>query len=91
MDAGLGEGEVTLLRMLRMENSTREKQNAVDYWNRIYPVGTHVTVRLDLGEVKKTRTRSMAELLGGHTPVVWLDGIAGCYLLERVAPDKGDG
>jgi hypothetical protein len=41
-------------------------------------------VRLDSGEVRETRTRSTAMLLSGHTAVIWLEGIAGCYALECV-------
>ncbi|WP_374650281.1 hypothetical protein [Rhizorhabdus sp.] len=33
-----------------------------------------------------TRTRSKAEVLSGHSAVIWLDGISGCYLLDRVTP-----
>lgn len=58
----------------------------VSEWNDRYPPGSPVTVRLDSGEMRPTRTRSAAWLLGGHTPVVMLDGIAGCYSLARVMP-----
>jgi hypothetical protein len=62
-------------------------------WNQRYPVGTEVTVKLDSGEVRDTRTRSEAQMLGaepsknnpGHTAVIWLVGISGCYLLSRVS------
>ena len=39
----------------------------------------------DLGLVKlRTRTRSEAQVLSGHSAVIWLDGVRGCYLLDRV-------
>jgi hypothetical protein len=55
-------------------------------WNAKHPVGTKVTVRLDSGETRETVTRSAAEVLSGHSAVIWLDGITGCYLLDRVTP-----
>ena len=69
----------------------------VENWNLKYPVGTEVTVELDSGEIQATRTRSAAQMLGavaskndpGHTAVIWLEGISGCYLLSRVRA-KGD-
>ncbi len=65
---------------------------AVAAWNEKYPVGTEVTVELDSGEIRATTTRSTAQMLGaepsknnpGHTAVVFLVGISGCYLLSRV-------
>lgn len=49
------------------------------------PIGTEVIVRKDAGiRLVKTRTLSGPKLLGGHTAVIWLEGISGCYSLERV-------
>ncbi|OUC54730.1 hypothetical protein CA262_07565 [Sphingobium sp. GW456-12-10-14-TSB1] len=67
-------------------NKPREAQRHVDRWNERYPVGQAVTVRRDNGATITTKTRSPAELLSGHSAVVWLDGISGCYLLNRVTP-----
>lgn len=36
------------------------------------------------GAVMKSKTRSMAWMLGGHTPVILVEGITGAYALERV-------
>lgn len=66
-------------------------QEIVDAWNRDHETGRVVTVRMDSGEVRKTVTRSCANLLGGHTPVIWLEGIVGCYALSRVEPYDGVG
>jgi hypothetical protein len=49
-----------------------------------HPVGTPVDVRRDGGEIVRTKTRSEAAVIG-ETAVIWLDGISGCYALERVA------
>lgn len=62
------------------------KKQIVESWNKHYPVGTPVRVMKDKGDEVETVTVSEAELLGGHTPVVWLEGISGCYALERVLP-----
>lgn len=62
------------------------RQQRVDQWNAAHPVGTPVVVRLDSGKNFATKTRSRAEVLSGHTPVIWLEGVRGCYILERVRP-----
>jgi hypothetical protein len=61
------------------------------------PIGTEVIVTKDLGEQVRTKTRSEPWLLGadsrdpsdpthnpGHTAVILLEGISGCYWLARV-------
>lgn len=60
-------------------------QTAVDAFNAKYPVGTKVFVKRDNGEGQVTTTRSKADVLSGHSAVIWLDGISGCYLLDRVS------
>lgn len=60
----------------------------VDDWNSKYPPGTPVIVLGDIkGDIRRTLTRSIAWVLGGHTPVVQVQGITGCYSLERVVPN----
>lgn len=61
-----------------------QAQNDVDDWNRKYPPGTEVTLRKDDGSTVDTRTTTNAQLLGGHSPVVWLFGFSGCWALHRV-------
>lgn len=46
--------------------------------------GEAVVVTRDDGSTWETRTRSEPWKLGGHTWVVQLKGLAGCYALERV-------
>jgi hypothetical protein len=68
------------------------QKKMVERWNESHPIGTPVTVTRDSGETKETKTRSEAWMLGqssrsqGHTAVVLVEGIAGCYSLERVKP-----
>lgn len=59
----------------------------VTTWNQHYPIGTLVLVRRDDGSVFRTTTKGAAEMLSGHTPVIWLEGVRGCYALDRVSPD----
>lgn len=56
----------------------------VDHWNKTVPVGTPVEVTKDRGEIIETKTASEAWMLGGHTPVILVEGISGGYSLERV-------
>lgn len=66
--------------------STEALQRACDAWNARYAIGTAVTVVKDGGDVVATTTRTAAYVLGGHSAVIMLEGISGCYLLERVNP-----
>ena len=62
-----------------------KEQAKVENWNRTMPsVGVKVVYRNDDGTLVMTTTKSAAELLGGHTAVIWLDGISGCVALDRV-------
>lgn len=65
-------------------------QKQVDEFNSRYPIGQRVSVRKDAGDDAATITRSAAEVLSGHSAVIWLEGIVGCYLLDRVTPITGD-
>lgn len=64
-------------------------QAGCDAFNALYPVGTEVTVKLDgRDEPFKTKTRSSAQILSGHSAVIWLENVSGCYLLDRVSAVK---
>ena len=76
--------------MARRPNPAKQA-DAVEAWNKKHPEGTDVSVRRDDGTATVTKTRSPAWLLGGHTAVVMVDGIAGGYLLERVSPIRSQG
>ncbi|MDO8033628.1 hypothetical protein O3297_09390 [Janthinobacterium sp. SUN128] len=66
--------------------SAAQLQAVCDKFNAVHQVGAAVSVELDGGEVRETVTASEAQVLSGHTAVIWLDGISGCYDLERVTP-----
>ena len=64
-------------------------QKRCDAWNKDFPVGTEVIVRKDSGETHRGKTTSEAYMLSGHTPVIHVSGISGCYLLNRVEAANG--
>jgi len=60
-------------------------------WNERYPIGTPVMAYPGCrseddpnDERLVTRTRSRASTLGGHTPVVWVDGHGACISLTHI-------
>ncbi len=61
-------------------------EQQVEMFNRAYPVGTKVLLRMDDGGRKETTVRSQAWILGGHTVVAKFEGISGGYLINRVGP-----
>ena len=61
-------------------------------WNQANPAGTTVTrYRLinPLREGSKTKTRSEAWVMGGHSVMVMVEGVSGGVLLESVRAEKG--
>jgi hypothetical protein len=67
-------------------SSRQNPQIAVDEFDARYPIGVTVLVRRDNGDMQETTTRSRAEVLSGHSAVIRLEGVSGCYLLDRVTP-----
>lgn len=67
--------------------NVKKMQAACDAFNAMCPVGSKVRVKLDgVDDLFDTVTISPAEILSGHSPVVWLKNVSGCYLLDRVSP-----
>jgi len=65
--------------------SVKTMQAACDKFNAANPVGSEVFVKLDgVEEPFRTTTKSTAQILSGHTAVIWLENVSGCYLLDRV-------
>lgn len=67
---------------------TREALQAeCDAFNFECRIGGRVAVKID-GTDKPliTTTRSPAQIMGGHSAVVWLEGVSGSYLLSHVTP-----
>jgi hypothetical protein len=73
---------------VRLDVALEEATQAalVRQWNEAHRVGVAVVVRLDGGGELLTTTRSPAHLLGGHSAVVWVHGLASCYALSHVTP-----
>lgn len=69
----------------------REQAHDVDRFNAKWPVGTKVRYWTGLheGPGKEGVTRSRAELLSGHTAVVWIEGASGCVALTHVEVVRG--
>jgi hypothetical protein len=67
----------------------REAERQVNAWNAAHKVGTPVILSKDDGSQVTTVTRHPASLIAGYIPVVWLDGVSGCYRLDRVKAVEG--
>ena len=64
----------------------------VELWNRAVPVGSEVEYREILtDEPTRYKVRTQAQLLGGHTAVIWLEGKSGCVGLSHCTPVKKGG
>jgi hypothetical protein len=68
----------------RRPPSKAEYERQVASWNEKHAIGASVTVTTDNGQRISTVTRSAAQMLSGHTAVIFVEGIAGAYLLSRV-------
>ncbi|WP_205326926.1 hypothetical protein [Glycomyces sp. YM15] len=57
-------------------------------WNERYPIGTpvHYWRGVRHGKPRTGATRTAAQALGGHTPVVWIAGTSGAIGLTHVQP-----
>jgi hypothetical protein len=69
----------------RAEQKLEKLQAQCARFNAECPVGTEVLVKTDSKGNLITKTRSEAYVLSGHTPVIFVEGISGCYLLDRVS------
>ncbi len=67
--------------------NTAKLQAQCDAFNAAHPVGTSVMLKKDfVPEPIETKTRSGAQVLSGHSAVIWLEGVTGCYHLDCVMP-----
>lgn len=74
-------------------DDSAEHEATVAAFNAAHPVGTPVLAypgarpedHPDATRIT-TRTRSVASVLGGHTPVVWVDGHDACIALTHIDP-----
>lgn len=74
--------------MNSISRSTVSAEKLAKKWNERFPIGTQVRywtgAREGRGNIAITRTP--AEVLGGHTPVIWVEGVSGCIALSHVEP-----
>lgn len=66
--------------------SPSRAQQEAEAWNREHPQGCVVVLRRDDGSCLTTRTRSVAYVSASGHPVIFVDDVAGHYLLSRVHP-----
>lgn len=71
-----------------------KNQDTVDRFNARHPIGTPVRywTMLREGAGAKGVTRSVAQVLSGHTPVIWVTGQPACIALTHIQaePEKAD-
>lgn len=74
------------MMITRREQAKLKKLQAIcDEFNADNPVGTEVLLKKDFqDELFPTKTRSTAQIMCGHSAVIWLENVSGCYLLDRV-------
>ena len=65
-------------------------QKECDRFNKRVPVGSLVEYSEILGDppVGQFKTRTAAQVLSGHTAVVWLEGKSGCVCVEHCTPAR---
>lgn len=61
-----------------------------DRWNVQHSIGADVTLERDNGSVQTTKTRSEAFVNNNGLAVIFLEGVSGYYLLNRVKPRQVD-
>lgn len=66
-----------------MARAIDSPQMIVGAWNEHHQIGMDVIVTKDDGGEIQTKTRSSAWLIGS-IPVIQIEGVAGCYALDRV-------
>jgi len=63
-----------------------QAQRACDKWNRQNKIGDVVILKRDSGTEETVTTRTDAFVCNAGYPVIFLNGVRGYYLLERVRP-----
>lgn len=67
-----------------------QEQRLVEAWNDKHPVGTRVLYWMGRreGTGYESRTSTRAQLLSGHTAVVWVEGHSACIALSHIEADE---
>lgn len=68
-----------------VRKTVAQLQAQCDRWNDKHPIGTMVAFEFIRGEGETHRgaSRTMAEVAGGHSAVIWLEGKAGWVDLDH--------
>jgi hypothetical protein len=77
------------IRMPETQKKTRLAMERVEKWNACHPEGTPVTRYALMDPLRggaATKTRSAAFVMGGHSPMVLVDGVSGGVHLDSVVP-----
>lgn len=75
-----------------MSEAIKSQARIVYEFNALYPVGTPVDYFSCLADMRqgqfamRTKTRQPAQVLSGHTAVVWIEGKGGAVALSHVRP-----
>lgn len=77
--------------MSRAKAPLRRSERECAQWNAAHTVGCDVVVARDNGEQHRGKTRSEAYVSNSGDPVIFVTGITGYYLLDRVTPFDGEG
>ncbi len=81
------------LRAKRKGLASKDAMHKCVEWNTTSQIGADVIVTKDSGEEVRTKTRGEAYVCESGYPVIFLEGISGYYLLDRVrhAVSESDG
>ena len=65
--------------------TAKQLQATVDKWNASNPIGTMVSYQEIIGDGETHRGVSISEaqILSGHSAVIWMEGKRGCVCLEH--------
>lgn len=62
----------------------QKMEKMVSKFNSTFKVGDKIKYKDDFDNIIEDTVRAEAEILSGHTPIMWLTNHRSCYLLERV-------
>jgi len=62
----------------------KKNQSMVNSFNSKIKIGDKIKVELDDMSVVEYTVKAPASILGGHTPVIWVEERSDCYRLDRV-------
>lgn len=78
---------LSVKRLSYLDNKTpitENQEHLIDKINEKYKIGDTINVIQDDNSIKKWTIKHPASMLGGHTAVIWVEEISGCYSANRV-------